>query len=161
MTNPVHFKNVHKYVCNSCDCHMEGENEPRKGFWFRTSEGWRDEDGDTFYEGKTKVLIGKPTLACHNEDYPCLIDEDGWTKVECEGYRCGSCGSEYTWDNDHCSDHSYSYSNSEKIAQLCEQSARDCCTDKTNPEAPAVPEDVGILASPRSAPERKVVQVEF
>lgn len=129
-----------------------------KGYWFDVSSGWRDEDNDVFYEGDRKVLIGRETFCCHNEDYSCFIDEDGWTRIECEGYRCGSCGTEYSWDNNQCTDHMYSYT--DKIEKHCEDQARRCCGEGKSAE-PSGSADVGILSAPRAAPERKVITVEF
>lgn len=157
MTNPVRFTVHEKYACKSCDCTFD-EPAPMKGYWFDSSSGWRDEDGDAFFEGDKKILIGKETYCCHNEEYSCFISESDWTEVKCEGYRCSSCGVEYTWDNEHCSEHSFSYNDT--IEKHCEAMAAKCCAGQSTADvSPAG--SVAILSSPQQAPAKKVVQVEF
>jgi hypothetical protein len=65
------------------------------------------------------VLVGKPCYGCHNDEYPCFLDEGEWTIPQCEMYVC-SCGAEYTFDNDECTDHSYSTeTDAKQAAERC------------------------------------------
>lgn len=102
------------YYCNNCDLTFK-QPGPMTGYKFLTgSEGVNgryprfDDDNDFFLEGETKVIVGKPSYACHNEDYPCFLDEGHWTEPTCEMFECSGCGEQFTFDNDYCSDHSYS-----------------------------------------------------
>ena len=151
MATAEYFVSNHRYICHNCDVSFNYP-QPKEGHWFETSGGYRDDDGDVFIEGDVKVLIGNKTLACHNDDYPCMINDGDWTSVECQGYRCGSCGAEYMWDNEKCSDHTWDY-DGQKPA---EKAALNCCRDKKNtPDS-----DLAALGTPRAGAQ-KVTVIEF
>jgi hypothetical protein len=154
MANVEEIINKHCYRCHSCDitCYAEA---PREGYWFRTSEGYRDEDGDTFYEGETKVLIGTKCFACHNDESPCILeDNDNFTIVECHGFRCGSCGVERFFDNDYCHVHDYSDRDNAK------RDATNCCSVATDKPRIDNSGDLTALATKKEKIE-KVTVIEF
>jgi hypothetical protein len=156
MANAEHFTRVHKYYCNSCDCYFEESEGPRKGHYFVTSNGYRDDDGDTFLAGETKILVGVPTWACHNEDSTCFLDQGDWTMIECSGYRCTSCGQEFTYDNDHCSAHQFGTGADGRKG--AEHAANHCCTAGRN--APVNGGDLAAMAQPKAKTE-KVTVLDF
>jgi hypothetical protein len=156
MANAEHFVRVHKYYCHSCECYFEEPAGPRKGHWFNTSSGYRDSDGDTFFEGDTKLLVGTRSWACHNEDSHCLLDEGDWTMIECSGFRCTSCGQEYTYDNDHCSAHQFGTGADGRKG--AEHAANHCCTAGRN--APSTSGDLAAMAQPKTGAQ-KVTVIEF
>lgn len=128
------------YYCHSCDTSFQ-EPRPWHGYIFLPSENSlgfiRDDDGDFLIPGDTKILVGKPGYACHNDDWACLISESDWTHPTCEQWVC-SCGNTFDFDNDCCSHHAYSTSDDALNA------ARTCCNDvlegEKKPEAPMPPE---------------------
>ena len=140
MANAEHFVQIHRYSCHSCDGVFEEEG-PRKGYYFSTSEGYRDDEGDTFFEGETKILIGIATYACHNMDGWCSLSAGDFTLIECEGFRCTTCGAEYMWDNDYCAIHPFDSGGRAR----CEKAASQCCTNGTSLNTSG---DLSAMSSP-------------
>jgi hypothetical protein len=132
VTIQLETNNHDVYRCHSCDVTFP-YIQPYEGFIYLPSNiaiRW-DEDNDFLAE--SKVLVGKPGFACHNEDGSCLIESDGWSKVEdCEMWVC-KCGTTYTFDNERCTDHAYSTKDDALEA------AKRCCNDVPEGEAPAAP----------------------
>lgn len=154
MANVEQVTTVHKYVCHNCD-NTFYEVEPRSGYYFMASEGTRDDDGDVFFEGDKKVLIGTKTLACHNEESPCMISSDDWQLVECEGFKCTSCGLERYYDNDHCSAHDYS------DRANARHDAINCCSTIKVEDSPKIDTSGDLIAmSQPGARTTKVTVIE-
>lgn len=115
------------YRCHSCEVTFSGE--PMSGHYFEVSSlgALFDEDRDFFIEGSRKIVVGVATRACHNDDYPCKIDDGDWVDVICWMLVC-DCGEKYTFDNDYCTVHGYS---SEADAM---HAAKSCSCQKTKAE---------------------------
>lgn len=111
------------YYCNNCNWTYWGYDAPMKGYWFDVTgpSTVLDQDGDPFFEGGPKVIKGRETYCCHNEEYPHFIGEGDWEHVSCQAWKCDECGDTYAFDNDNCSDHAYSES------EDAERDAKQCC----------------------------------
>jgi hypothetical protein len=111
-----------RYLCTNCGESFNGE--PVKGHWFRVSDHHghiTDSDGDPFIPGDITFLKGVPAYSCANG---CYIDEEDFEAVMCQKWVC-ECGTEYSFDNDHCGVHAYSSKQDAKMAaQRC-----DCGTN--------------------------------
>jgi hypothetical protein len=118
-------KNDHDiYRCYSCELTYSGT--PQEGHYFEISSLGADvdDDNDFFIAGDKKIIVGRPTKACHNDDYPCIIDDSMWCNVICEMLLC-DCGATYEFDNDYCTAHGFS------TKEDAASAARRCACQKT------------------------------
>lgn len=112
------------YYCSNCEWVYWGHDAPMKGYWFDVTSPCTvlDQDGDPFFEGGPKVIKGRETYCCHNEEYPHFIGEGDWEHVSCQAWRCDECGRDYSFDNDNCSEHTYA------VSEDAERDAKQCCS---------------------------------
>lgn len=112
------------YWCGHCEC-TYGYSEPMSGTWhvFSGINHYSDDDGDIFIpegSGEVQTIVG---WGCHHDDGPCyLLSDTDWQVVHCQAWQCEGCGQKYTFDNDYCSDHTYS------IEDEAKECAENCCS---------------------------------